>query len=46
MFGVYLEFSEGLNRSGNFKLAYERNIKKGMSEEVAIKKAAVERESY
>ena len=42
MFRVYLEFSEGLNRSGNFKLAYERNIKKGMSEEVAIKKAAVE----
>ena len=41
-FRVYTEFSEGINRKGVFKYAVERNLKKGMSEEVAIKKAAVE----
>ena len=41
-FRVYTEFSEGINRKGVFKYAVERNLKKGLSEEVAIKKAAVE----
>ena len=43
-FRVYTEFSEGINRKGVFKYAVERNLKKGLSEEVAIKKAAVEQE--
>ena len=41
-FRVYTEFSEGINRKGVFKYAVEKNLKKGLSEEVAIKKAAVE----
>jgi hypothetical protein len=41
-FRIYLEFSEGVNRSGNFTLALNRNLKKGMPEEVALRKAAFE----
>ena len=41
-FRIYLEFSESVNRSGNFKLALERNLKKGMSEKEAIRKAGFE----
>ena len=41
-FRIYIEFSEGLNRSGNFVLALKRNLKKGLREEVALKKAARE----
>jgi len=41
-FRIYLEFSEAVNRSGNFKINLERNLKKGLSEEQAIKKAAFE----
>ena len=42
LFRIYIEFSEKINRAGNFKLALERNLKKGLPEDVAIKKAAVE----
>jgi len=42
LFRVYIEFSEKINRAGNFKLSLERNLKKGLPEDVAIKKAAVE----
>jgi len=41
-FRVYTEFSEGINRKGVFKYAVERNLKKGLSEKNAIRKAAVE----
>ena len=41
-FRIYLEFSEAVNRSGNFKLSLERNLKKGMSEKEAIRKAGFE----
>ena len=41
-FRIYLEFSEGINRAGNFKINLNRNLKKGLSEEQAIKKAAFE----
>ena len=42
LFRVYVEFSEKVNRAGNFKLALDRNIKRGLPPEIAIKKAAVE----
>jgi len=41
-FRIYTEFSEGINRKGVFKYAVERNLKKGLSEKNAIRKAAVE----
>ena len=41
-FRVYTEFSEGINRKGVFKYAVERNLKEGLSEKNAIRKAAVE----
>ena len=41
-FRIYLEFSEGINRAGNFKINLERNLKKGLPEDQAIKKAAFE----
>ena len=41
-FRIYLEFSEAINRSGNFKLSLERNLKKGLSEKEAIRKAGFE----
>lgn len=41
-FRIYLEFSEAVNRSGNFKLSLERNLKKGLSEKEAIRKAGFE----
>ena len=42
LFRVYVEFSEKVNRAGNYKLALDRNIKRGLPPEIAIKKAAVE----
>ncbi len=42
LFRIYIEFSEKINRAGNFKLSLERNLKKGLPEDVAIKKSAVE----
>jgi len=42
LFRIYIEFSEKINRAGNFKLALDRNLKKGLSEDVALKKAAFE----
>lgn len=42
LFRIYTEFSEKINRVGNFKLALDRNLKRGLSEEQAIKKSAVE----
>jgi len=42
LFRIYIEFSEKVNRAGNFKLALDRNLKKGLPEDIAIKKAAVE----
>ena len=41
-FRIYLEFSEGINRSGNFTLALNRNLKKGLPPEIALRKAAFE----
>jgi hypothetical protein len=41
-FRIYTEFSEGINRKGVFKYAVEKNLKKGLSEKNAIRKAAVE----
>nr|BAR16452.1 hypothetical protein [uncultured Mediterranean phage uvMED] len=41
-FRIYTEFSEGINRKGVFKYAVERNLKKGLSEKNAIRKASVE----
>ena len=42
LFRIYIEFSEKINRAGNFKLSLERNLKKGLPEDVAIRKSAVE----
>jgi len=42
LFRIYVEFSEKVNRAGNFKLALDRNLKRGLSEDQAIKKSAVE----
>ena len=41
-FRIYLEFSEGINRSGNFVINLRANKKKGLSDEMAIRKAAFE----
>lgn len=42
LFRIYIEFSEKINRAGNFKISLERNLKKGLPEDVAIRKSAVE----
>ena len=42
LFRIYIEFSEKINRVGNFKISLERNLKKGLPEDVAIRKSAVE----
>jgi len=41
-FRVYIEFSEKINRMGVYKLALDRNLKKGLDNTQALKKAAVE----
>ena len=41
-FRVYVEFSEKINRMGVYKLALKRNLKEGLDNTQALKKAAVE----
>ena len=41
-FRVYIEFSEKINRMGVYKLALDRNLKNGLDNTQALKKAAVE----
>ena len=41
-FRVYIEFSEKINRMGVYTLALNRNLKKGLDNTQALKKAAVE----